>query len=248
LIVAESLASFVKSETKMKDSNHIDWHTLRHSLDDQGFATVESLLTPDECQSIRAFYDRPGLFRSTINMQRYRFGQGEYKYFEYPLPDVIRAMRELFYPALVPVANDWMERLGVNSNYPSDLETFLAQCHQMGQLKPTPLVLRYETGGYNTLHQDIYGEIFFPFQVVVMLTQAGRDYDGGELVFVEQVPRAQSRAQVLAPSLGDAVVFTTNFRPVKGSKGYYRARMKHGVSPVKRGLRFTSGIIFHDAK
>lgn len=232
----------------MKNFSEIDWRAVQCSLDARGFATVESLLTPDECKSISTLYENPGLFRSTINMQRYRFGVGEYKYFEYPLPDTIRASRELFYPALAPVANEWMERLGLDLKYPADLETFLSQCHRKGQQKPTPLVLRYEAGGYNTLHQDIYGEIFFPFQVVVMLMQQGRDYEGGELVFVEQVPRAQSRVEVLTPSLGDAVVFTTNFRPVKGSKGYYRARMKHGVSPVKRGLRFTTGIIFHDAK
>ncbi|MDQ2657576.1 MAG: 2OG-Fe(II) oxygenase [Bacteroidota bacterium] len=232
----------------MKEFSSINWHGVQRSLDDRGFATVESLLAPEECESISALYEQTSLFRSTVNMQRYRFGAGEYKYFEYPLPDIIRELREFFYPALVPVANGWMEHLGLDLKYPGDLQTFLSLCGENGQKKPTPLVLRYETGCYNTLHQDIYGEIFFPFQVVVMLTQHKRDYDGGELVFVEQLPRAQSRLEVLNPSLGDAVVFTTNFRPVKGLKGYYRARMKHGVSPVKRGLRFTTGIIFHDAK
>ena len=180
-------------------------------------------------------------------MQRYRFGSGEYKYFAYPLPAIIQQLREQMYPLLTPLANDWMQRLGVDLKYPSELETFLSQCHSKEQRRPTPLILRYEKGGYNTLHQDIYGEIFFPFQVVFMLNRPGTDYEGGELVFVEQVPRAQSRAEVIIPSVGDAIVFTTNFRPVKGSKGYYRTRMKHGVSPVKNGLRYTMGIIFHDA-
>jgi hypothetical protein len=172
---------------------------------------------------------------------------GEYKYFSYPLPILVRSLRERFYTPLVPVANEWMERLGIENRYPGELNEFLSTCHSKSQMRPTPLVLRYESGGYNTLHQDIYGEIFFPFQVVFMLTQPGRDYEGGELVFVEQLPRAQSRAEVVIPQLGDAVIFTTNFRPVKGSRGYYRASMKHGVSPVKRGVRYTMGIIFHDA-
>ena len=180
-------------------------------------------------------------------MQRYRFGMGEYKYFSYPLSPLIESLRRTFYPALVAIANDWMEKLNSDIRYPEDLDEFLSRCHSAGQRRPTPLILRYEAGGYNTLHQDLYGEVYFPFQAVVMLSRPGIDYQGGELVFVEQLPRAQSRAQVLSPAQGDAVVFTTNFRPVKGAKGFYRGRMKHGVSQVTSGVRYTTGTIFHDA-
>jgi uncharacterized protein len=231
----------------MERLRNIDWPEIRRLLDNKGFARIPSLLTSDECASIIRLYDDERLFRSTINMQRYRFGQGEYKYFSYPLPAIVQSLREGFYPFLVPVANDWMEHLGVSLRYPEAIERFLSQCREKKQYRPTPLVLRYEAEGYNTLHQDMYGEIFFPFQVVLMLAESGTNYDGGELVFVEQLPRAQSRAEVLTPQLGDAVIFTTNFRPVNGSRGYYRARMKHGVSRVRSGLRYTLGIIFHDA-
>jgi hypothetical protein len=181
-------------------------------------------------------------------MQRYRFGKGEYKYFNYPLPPLIQALRERIYPHLAAVANEWMKFSGSAIQYPAELQQFLDHCHAHEQKRPTPLILRYNAGGYNTLHQDIYGEVFFPFQVVLMLKQPWKDFEGGELVFVEQVPRAQSRAVVLSPHLGDAIIFTTNFRPVQGVRGYYRSRMKHGVSTVTKGERVTLGIIFHDAK
>lgn len=225
-----------------------DWDAVMDTLDTTGYAVVSSLLTADECSRLIGSYENEGLYRSTINMQRYRFGMGEYKYFSYPLPTIVQELRESLYPALSSVANTWMQKLGIEISYPSELNTFLSSCHTMGQVRPAPLILRYEAGGYNTLHQDIYGDVFFPFQVVFMLSQAEEDFTGGELVFVEQVPRAQSRAQVLTPQRGDAVIFTTNFRPVKGMRGYYRATMKHGVSPVRGGRRFTMGIIFHDAK
>lgn len=223
------------------------WHDVRADLDAHGFTRMGPVLDPDECEAIIERYGDDKSFRSTIDMKRYRFGLGEYKYFSYPLPPLIQSLREKFYAPLVPLANDWMDRLGTGVHYPPALHEFLALCHSKKQERPTPLVLRYEKGGFNTLHQDIYGEVFFPFQVVFMLTQPGRDFVGGELVFVEQVPRAQSRAEVVAPQQGDAVIFTTNFRPVKGSRGYYRVRMKHGVSPLKNGKRFTMGLIFHDA-
>ena len=216
-------------------------------LDRHGFAVVPSVLSGQQCRDIREMYGDEKLFRSTINMERYRFGMGEYKYFNYPLPGVIQSLREDFYKGLFPVANEWMERLGSAVRFPGTIGEFLLSCHAARQLRPTPLLLRYEAGGFNTLHQDLYGEVFFPFQVVFMLAQPGVDYEGGELVFVEQIPRAQSRAEVVQPALGDAVVFTTNFRPVKGSRGYYRARMKHGVSRLKKGTRHTLGLIFHDA-
>ena len=232
----------MKEETIELDSKRV-----AHGLDTGGFALVKEVLSPEECDTIRDFYEQERLFRSTINMQRYRFGLGEYKYFNYPLPALVRSLREKFYEHLVPLANEWMSRLGLDIRYPEKLDAFLALCHSKNQRRATPLVLRYEGGGFNTLHQDIYGEVYFPFQVVFMLTERGTDYEGGELVFVEQLPRAQSRAEVITPGKGDAVIFTTNFRPVKGSRGYYRAKMKHGVSPVRKGTRYTMGLIFHDA-
>lgn len=247
LYVSRGRGHICEKFLRMTHIDSFDWEIVRQSLDDRGFARIDSLLSKEECASMAALYHDDQLFRSTISMERYRFGRGEYRYFNYPLPGLIQNLRQEIYQRLVPVANEWMRRLGVQLSFPDRLEEFLARCHAAGQTRPTPLILRYEQGGYNTLHQDIYGEIFFPFQVVVLLTQPGEDYHGGELVFVEQLPRAQSRAEVVAPFRGDAVIFTTNFRPVKGAKGYYRAKMKHGVSPLKKGLRFTTGIIFHDA-
>lgn len=225
-----------------------DWTEAHTALDRRGFAKIPSVLSEAACEGVKSFYNHPDLFRSTIDMQRYRFGMGEYKYLKYPLPPVIQRLRADFYAALVPIANSWMQHLGLSIRYPDHLEAFLSLCHAKGQQRPTPLILRYEADGYNTLHQDIYGEVFFPFQVVFMLSRPGIDFEGGELVFVEQLPRAQSRAEVITINQGDAIIFTTNFRPVKGTKGYYRARMRHGVSPVKSGLRYTMGLIFHDAR
>ena len=231
----------------MRQISNSDWTQLRNALDAKGFVHLKDILSPEFCERTIRLYNEEPLFRSTVNMQRYRFGQGEYKYFRYPLPDPLQALREHFYEPLVVLANEWMMRLNMPARYPEQLKYFLQICHAQGQIRPTPLMLRYETGGFNTLHQDIYGEVYFPFQIVFMLTQPGEDFEGGELVFVEQAPRAQSRAEVIIPALGDAVIFTTNFRPVKGAKGYHRTRLKHGVSPVKRGIRHTMGLIFHDA-
>jgi hypothetical protein len=180
-------------------------------------------------------------------MERYRFGKGEYKYFDYPLPFTIHALREILYRCLVPVANQWMKSLSLNSVFPDTHDQLIELCREKNQRRPTPLILRYEAGGFNTLHQDLYGDIFFPMQTVVMLSEPGKDFDGGEFIIVEQLPRAQSKAEVVHLDQGDALIFTTNFRPVKGAKGYYRARMKHGVSEIKSGIRYTMGIIFHDA-
>lgn len=235
---------------KINDMNLImaaDRNAAQTALDRSGFVKIPSVLSEAECEGLKGLYDNTDMFRSTIDMQRYRFGLGEYKYLKYPLPPLIQELRTTFYSALVTVANDWMQHLGLDIRYPENLQAFLSLCHSKGQLRPTPLILRYETNGYNTLHQDIYGDVFFPFQVVFMLSAPGKDFEGGELVFVEQLPRAQSRVEVITMNQGDAIIFTTNFRPVKGTKGYYRARMKHGVSPVKRGLRYTMGLIFHDA-
>lgn len=231
----------------MIDIQTMNWDKIYTSLHEKGYALLPRVLSPEECHHLISLYDDEQLYRSVINMQRYRFGKGEYKYFRYPLPLSLQSLRELLYEPLAHVANEWMEKLSLDTRFPSKHSSLIDDCHRKGQSRPTPLILRYETGGYNTLHQDLYGDIYFPFQVVFVLTQAGKDHDGGELVLTEQVPRAQSKAEVLNPNQGDALIFTTNFRPVKGTRGYYRAAMKHGVSEIKRGIRYSLGIIFHDA-
>jgi hypothetical protein len=216
-------------------------------LTDQGFVIVKNVLDIPSCQELRSHYANESVYRTTINMQRYRFGMGEYKYFSYPLPKVVQTLRQCFYEALVPVANAWMEKLALPERYPTTHEEFITRCHANQQARPTPLILRYMKGGHNTLHQDLYGQVYFPLQVIVMLSQHGQEYEGGELVLTHQVPRAQSRAVVVCPNAGDAVIITTNFRPVTGTRGYYKASVKHGVSTLLSGERYALGIIFHDA-
>ncbi len=220
---------------------------LQQSLDNQGYAMFPSLLSPEQCTTLMKAYDDESRYRKTIEMQRYRFGLGEYKYFQYPLPEIIQPLRTELYNPLSRIANVWATHLNSGLTYPDNHEQFLAMCASNNQTRPTPLILRYERGGYNTLHQDLYGEIYFPFQVVIVLNQGGVDFTGGEFVMTEQIPRAQSKAMVIQPNQGDAVVFTTHSRPVKGTRGYYRANMKHGISEVKTGQRYALGIIFHDA-
>ncbi len=231
----------------MKPIPDLNWPDLYNHLNHSGIAHIPNFLTREECDELIRSYSEASHFRSTISMERYRFGKGEYKYYSYPLLPRIARMRTDFFTPLAKLANEWMNVLEIPVSYPEDHAAFIAQCHAAGQLRPTPLILKYETSGYNTLHQDLYGEIYFPFQVVILLTEPGRDHEGGELVFVEQLPRAQSKATVLAPRQGDAVIFTTNFRPVKGTRGWYRSKMKHGVSTVTGGKRHACGIIFHDA-
>jgi hypothetical protein len=232
----------------MRELTSEAWKSVRESLSQNGFALLPKILDEAGCRRLIDNYDSPDAYRNTISMQRYRFGAGEYKYFDYPLPKIIRTLRESLYPPLVSTANLWSEILKLAQKYPDSHDIFIGQCHRFGQALPTPLILRYGKSGYNTLHQDLYGEVFFPFQVVIVLSQKDRDFTGGELVFMEQIPRAQSKATVVNPQQGDAVVFTTRFRPVKGTKGYYRSVMKHGISEVKSGERYALGIIFHDAK
>jgi len=220
---------------------------LEESLNTRGYALLPRLLNEQTCAELRHLYNQPALYRNVINMERYRFGRGKYKYFTYPLPAVVQSLREQLYPLLAPVANRWMEVLGEPVRFPAQHAAFIAQCHEQKQTRPTPLILRYEQGGFNTLHQDLYGSVYFPFQVAFALSQYQHDYEGGEWVLTEQVPRAQSKAEVIIPALGDALVFTTHFRPVKGTRGYYRAHVKHGVSEVRKGERYALGIIFHDA-
>ncbi len=232
----------------MKNLDQRDWKAVYQSLNDKGFARIQGLLSIDECNYFSELYPEVDIYRNTINMKHYRFGQGEYKYFTYPLPSLLENMRGSLYQPLVPLANEWLQHLSIQTTYPASHQDLITQCQQAGQSRPTPLILKYGVGGFNTLHQDLYGEVYFPFQVVIMLRQAGRDYEGGEFVMTEQVPRAQSIAHVINANQGDAVVFTTNFRPVKGTRGYYRATMKHGISEVISGERYALGIIFHDAR
>lgn len=227
--------------------NYLSPTTLASDLDSKGYAIVPNVLDPVACETLIKGYDDTSLYRTVINMQRYRFGKGEYKYFKYPLPLLVQKLRQDLYEPLASIANGWMNKLQIQKSYPSNHKAFVENCHLNNQLRPTPLILKYEPGDFNTLHQDLYGEVYFPFQVIFILTQQGRDHEGGELVLTEQVPRAQSKAMVLKPNQGDAVVITTNFRPVLGTKGYYRANVKHGVSEVTSGRRFTLGIVFHDA-
>lgn len=231
----------------MEAINDMNWHLIHKDLSEKGFSILPNVLSKMECEHIQSFYDDSALYRSTINMARYRFGQGEYKYFNYPLPPKIQALREEFYHPLSSLANDWNTQLGINDSFPETHHELIDICRQKNQSRPTPLILRYEKGGFNTLHQDLYGDVYFPFQVLFVLSQYGIDFEGGEFVMTEQMPRAQSKAHVLTPNQGDAVILTTNYRPVKGTRGYFRTKMKHGISEVKSGVRYALGIIFHDA-
>jgi len=227
----------------------LDWKTAAESLSDRGYAITAPILSEAECNSLVALYNDASKFRSHIIMERYRFGIGDYKYFANPLPEVVAQLRSSVYSYLAEVANHWAETLGENAaQYPREHAVFLKMCHKAGQTKPTPLMLHYEVGGYNCLHQDLYGDVSFPLQMVFLLGQHGRDWDGGEFILVEQQPRAQSKPQVVLANQGEAIIFTTRYRPVKGSRGYYRVNLRHGVSRVHRGTRFTLGIIFHNAK
>jgi hypothetical protein len=228
--------------------NALSWRELHDSLSARGYAETGPLLTPEECSGLRSLYFRDELFRSKVVMEHLRFGRGDYKYFANPLPQIVREVRTHVYPHVAKVANDWSEALDGETRFPLDHAAFLKQCHDAGQTRPTPLLLHYEQDGYNCLHQDIYGAVAFPLQMVLMLGQQGRDWQGGEFVLVEQRPRAQSAVEVITPGPGCAVIFTTRYRPVRGAKGYYRVNMKHGVSRVRSGTRYTLGIIFHDAE
>lgn len=225
----------------------MDWNSVYYPLNEKGYCIIPEVLSPEECKHLSGLYNDQYIYRTTINMQRYRFGKGEYKYFNYPLPPTIQSLREILYSPLQVLANDWMDKLGLNTKFPAHHHDLVKYCNDHGQSRPTPLILRYEAGGYNTLHQDLYGDVYFPFQVVFVLSKEGKDHSGGEFVITEQTPRAQSKAEVVRPNQGDALIFTTNFRPARSTKGYYKARMKHGISEVTAGVRYSLGIIFHDA-
>jgi len=217
------------------------------SLALRGFAVIPGLIGPDECQSLAAFWPDQARFRSRVVMQRHGYGRGEYQYFTYPLPDPVERLRQALYPPLAAVANRWNEQLGHEKRFPPTLKGWLGECHAGGQKRPTPLLLRYGPGDYNCLHRDLYGELVFPLQATILLSDPARDFSGGEFILVEQRPRQQSRGEVVPLKQGDAVVFAVNERPVQGTRGFHRTAMRHGVSSLREGERFTLGIIFHDA-
>ena len=225
----------------------LDWEAMYADLDAEGWALLPALLTPEECRDIAALYGPHPHFRSLVVMARHGFGRGEYRYFAYPLPDMVAALRSALYPRLAPLANQWAGRLGIATRFPETHDDFLERCHAAGQTRPTPLLLQYQAGDYNCLHQDLYGEHVFPIQVAVLLSAPGDDFTGGEFVLTEQRPRMQSRAAVVPLQQGDAVIFVVNQRPQRGTRGDYRVAMRHGVSKLHSGTRHTLGIIFHDA-
>ncbi|KAI3593487.1 hypothetical protein D9X30_1214 [Cupriavidus sp. U2] len=225
----------------------LDWPAVSHDLDAYGCAVIRELISPARCDELAALYWDEALFRSRIDMRRHGFGSGEYKYFSYPLPDVVGALRAALYPHLATIANRWNAAMGIDVDYPAEHGDYLARCHRAGPLRPTPLLLRYEAGDYNCLHQDLYGDNVFPLQVAILLSEPGKDFTGGEFVMTEQRPRMQSRAEVVALGKGDAVVFAVHQRPVQGTRGTYRVTLRHGVSRLRSGHRQTLGIIFHDA-
>lgn len=225
----------------------VNWKSISGEMHQQGFSVIKKLLTNPQCQELIDGYNDTAAYRKTVVMERYRFGLGEYKYFNYPLPDLIQNIRTCIYSELAPIANAWFKALNINKTFPATHQGLLQQCQLNNQLKATVLMLKYSKGGHNTLHQDLYGDIFFPIQAVLFLNEPDTDYTGGEFVLTQQIPRAQSKAIVLKPQKGDMLIFTTSFRPIKGTKGYYRVNMKHGVSEIHSGERHTLGIIFHDA-
>lgn len=226
----------------------LDWKRIEAELDASGVGLTGPLLTPDQCAALKALYPEPSHFRSRIIMARHGFGRGEYQYYAYPLPSLIQTLRENVYGHLAAIANRWNDRLNISVAYEPTLKQFLEKCHAEGQTRPTPLLLKYGAGDHNCLHQDLYGDLFFPFQMVIMLSQPGRDFTGGEFVLVEQRPRQQSRARIVPLKQGEAAIFAVQHRPVPGTRGSYRAKLRHGVSDILSGERFTTGVIFHDAR
>ncbi len=226
----------------------VDWASISTHLDGYGWAIFRKLLTADECETIAGLYDDDRRFRSHVVMARHGFGRGEYKYFAYPLPEIVAELRTALYPRLTPIANRWNESMGIDVRYPEAHAEFIKRCHKAGQRRPTPLLLQYATGDYNALHQDLYGEHVFPLQVTILLSEPEKDFTGGEFVLTEQRPRMQSRAEVVQLRRGDGVVFAVHNRPVQGTRGTYRVNLRHGVSRLRSGHRHTVGVIFHDAK
>jgi hypothetical protein len=242
------MKSSMTEETISERLDPVAWERVEADLDEYGGSILEHLLTPEECDSVTAMYPDDAVFRSRVVMARHGFGRGEYKYFRYPLPDLVESLRTNLYPRLAPVANRWNQALRSDVRYPERHPEFLVRCHDAGQRRPTPLLLQYGEGDYNCLHQDLYGEHVFPIQVAVLLSEPGRDFSGGDFVLTEQRPRMQSRVEVMPLRQGDAVAFAVHHRPVQGARGTYRVNLRHGVSRVRGGHRRTLGIIFHDAE
>jgi uncharacterized protein len=245
---AKTVTQIASSKDAAARVKTLDWERVSQDLDAEGSAVVEGILSPDQCQALARLYPKDDIFRSRVVMERHGFGRGEYKYFSYPLPDPIAALRTAIYPHLVPIANRWNNAMGIDLRYPEKHADFIERCHQAGQVKPTPLLLQYGVGDYNCLHQDLYGEHVFPLQLTILLSNPDRDFTGGEFVMTEQRPRMQSRAIVVPLRQGDGVVFAVHNRPVQGTRGVYRVNLRHGVSRVRTGNRHTLGVIFHDAK
>lgn len=243
----EARPAEIGDAVRMTPIEQHDWQGIAADLDFRGWAILPGLLDRDACAKTVDLYDREAIFRKQVIMQRHGYGQGEYRYFAYPLPPLVEALRTALYPRLAPIANRWQERLGATTRFPADHADFVERCHAAGQLRPTPLLLRYGAGDYNCLHQDLYGEHVFPLQAAVLLSEPGRDFEGGEFVLTEQRPRMQSRAEVVPLRLGDAVIFAVAHRPRTGTRGDHRVTMRHGVGTVRSGRRHTLGIIFHDA-
>jgi uncharacterized protein len=243
-----SLGVSITSTDNTDRVNALDWPRISQDLDTQGSAILERLIPSDECRAVVAMYPQDDLFRSRVVMARHGFGRGEYKYFAYPLPQIVAELRTELYPRLAPIANKWNTRMGIEIQYPESHAEFIKRCHNAGQNKSTPLLLQYASGDYNSLHQDLYGEHVFPIQVAILLSEPVKDFIGGEFVLTEQRPRMQSRPEVVPLRQGDAVAFAVHHRPVQGARGFYRVNLRHGVSRIRSGHRHTVGIIFHDAK
>lgn len=226
----------------------LDWARITGSLDETGTAVTGRLLANAQCDALKSLYAKDGVFRSHIVMARHGFGSGEYKYFANPLPEPVTGLREAIYPHLMPIANRWNEQMGIDVRFPDTLDEFLKRCHEAGQTRPTPLLLRYGEGDYNCLHQDLYGEHVFPLQLAILLSEPKADFDGGQFVVTEQRPRMQSRVEVVDLAKGDGVIFAVRHRPRQGTRGIYRVTLRHGVSTIRRGERYTAGVIFHDAE
>jgi hypothetical protein len=242
------MAAIAETEDRLEQRlGRIAWPEVEAALDELGHATTGPLLAPAECRALARLYGEPERFRSRIVMRRHAFGEGEYQYFAHPLPAIVAGLRRLVYERLVPIASRWRAALGQGQPYPARLERYLEACHAAGQTRPTPLLLKYGPGDYNRLHQDLYGELHFPLQMAILLSAPGRDFEGGEFVLTEQRPRAQSRVEVVPLQQGEAVIFAVNFRPARGTRGFYRVTMRHGVSRIRTGERYTLGVIFHDA-
>ncbi len=243
-----SLRNQLSVENASERVSRLDWQRISQDLDEHGNAVLPGLLQSEECDALAALYPDDRHFRSRVVMERFSFGRGEYKYFGYPLPEIISELRTALYSHLEEVANKWNQAMGIGVRYPKEHADFIQRCHRAGQLRPTPLLLQYGPGDFNCLHQDLYGEHVFPIQVAILLSEPGRDFTGGEFVLTEQRPRMQSRAEVVPLGKGDAVAFAVHNRPVSGKRGYYRVNFRHGVSRLRSGRRHTVGIIFHDAK